>query len=148
MTNTANAPKLGRTETILLNLDDGAFGAIYRVAIGFSILPAMSLLLGNNVSDWALIPFLLSTLLMLRLVPVLIRRVVPFSQPLRQIWAERRQMAKRYDSYQWRKLVWFAAGLALYIAISGQSSPFRMAFVSGCLLAGAAGAAMWHVVQK
>ena len=82
----------------------------------------MRLLLGSDGSDWTLVPFLLLVLLLLRVVPAVVRKVVPFSAELREAWSVRRRTAKLYDSYQWRKLMWIGAGLALYVAVSGQYS--------------------------
>ena len=147
MAGTASAPEIGTIARVLLNIDDGAFGALYRVLIGFATLPAMSLLLGNDGSDWTVVPFLLSILLLLRIVPAVIRKLVPFSGAMREAWAVRRQTAKRYDSYQWRKLTWIGVGLALYIAASGQISLSRIVVCSACLLAGIAGMVRWHSVS-
>lgn len=147
MAKTASAPQIGTIERVLLNIDDGAFGALYRVAIGFATLPAMSLLLGNDGSDWTVVPFLLSILLLLRIVPAVVRKLVPFSGAVREAWAVRRRTAKRYDSYQWRKLMWIGVGLALFTAVSGQFSPSRIVVCSTCLLAGAAGMVRWRAAS-
>ncbi len=143
-----NAPRIGSIERVLLKIDEGAFGALYRVMIGFATLPTMSFLLGDDGSDWALVPYLLFLLLLLRLVPAVIRRLVPISDALREAWAARRRLAKRYDSYQWRKLMWIGAGLALYIGVTGELSAVRIAVCSVCLLAGVAGMARWHAVSS
>ena len=147
MAKTASAPQIGTIESVFLNIDDGAFGALYRVAIGFATLPTMSLLLGNDGSDWTLVPFLLSILLLLRIVPAVIRKLVPFSGEVREAWAVRRRTAKRYDFYQWRKLMWIGVGFALYIAASDQFSLSRIVVCSTCLLAGAAGMVTWRAVS-
>ena len=75
------------------------------------------LLLRSEGSGWMLVPFLLLVLLLLRVVLAVVRKVVPFSPELQEAWSERRRMAKLYDSYQWRKMLWIGAGLALYIAV-------------------------------
>jgi hypothetical protein len=147
MTKTASPPQVGTIETILLNLDHGALGALYRVAIGFATVPATSLLLGNDVSEWTVVLSLLSVLLLLRIVPAVIRKLAPFSRPLREAWAARRRLAKQYDSYQWQKLIWIGVGLSLFTAVSGQWSPLRIVVCSVCVLAGAAGMATWHTVS-
>ena len=147
MAGTASVPEIGTIARVLLNIDDGAFGTLYRVLIGFATLPAMSILLGNEGSDWRVVPFLLSILLLLRIVPAVIRKLVPFSGAIREVWAVRRRTAKRYDSYQWRKLTWIGVGLALYIAASGQFSPSRIVVCSTCLLAGIAGMVRWRSVS-
>lgn len=147
MAETASTPQIGAVERALLAIDDGAFGALYRVAIGFATLPAMSLLLGSHVSDWLVVPFLLSILLLLRIIPAVVRKLVPFSGAVQEAWAARRRLAKQYDSYQWRKLMWIGIGLALYTAVSGQLSASRMVVGSACLLGGAAGMVRWRLVS-
>jgi hypothetical protein len=146
MANTASAPQIGAVERLLLAIDDDALGALYRVAIGFATLPAMSLLLGSDVSDWIVVPFLLSIFLLLRIVPAVIRKLVPFSDAVQEAWAVRRRLAKQYDSYQWRKLMWIGIGLALYTAVSGQFSVSRIVVCSACLLAGVVGMVRWRAV--
>jgi hypothetical protein len=134
-------------ERALVNLDDGALGALYRVAIGFLTLPVMYLLLGNDTSDWAVVPFLMLVLLLLRILPAIIRKLIPFSNAAREAWAARRSAAKRYDSYQWRKLLWIGVGLALWTAVSGQGSLVPVLVSSVCLLAGAAAEMRWRAVS-
>ena len=147
MANTAGAPQIDTMERVLLKVDEGVFGALYRFGIGVATLPTMSLLFGSDHSDWILVPFLLFILLLLRIVPAVIRKLVPFSRAAQDVWAERRRMAKHYDSYQWRKLLWIGVGLAFYLAISGEATVTRIAVCSACLLGGAAGWVMWRSVS-
>jgi|GEM_PF-2046621 len=142
-----SAPQIGALEGFLVKIDEGAFGALYRTLIGFAVLPAMSLLLGDALSDWAIVPFLLATLLALRIVPALMRKLLAFSQPVKEVWAARRRLAKQYDSYQWRKLLWIGVGLALYTALSGQFSTMPVATSAFCIVAGALGTARWWAVS-
>jgi hypothetical protein len=148
MANTTNAQQMGSLERILLKVDEGAFGALYRVIVGFATLPTMSLLMGSNRPSWALIPFLLFILLLLRIVPAVVRKFVPFSSALSEAWRARRVTAKRYDSYQLRKLLWIGVGLGVWLAVSGDLSAIPIAVCAVCLLAGAAGTARWHVVSS
>ena len=147
MTKTASAPDIGAIERALLKISDGAFGAFYLVLIGVATLPAMSLLLGDVDPGWTVAPFLLSILLLLRIVPAIVRKFVPFSSATREAWAVRRRAAKRYDSYQWGKLLWIGVGLAIYITASGQFSSSRIVVCSTCLLAGTAGMVRWRAVS-
>src|SRR5262249_13078902 len=87
------------------SLDQGWVGAFYRVGSGYLIVPTWSYALGQG-SGWSLIVFFAGVLLALRVVPAVLRKVLPFDAEVRTIWADRRQMAKRVDSYQWRKLFW------------------------------------------
>lgn len=147
MAQSASALQMEWLERALVNLDDGALGALYRVAIGFLTLPVMYLLLGNDTSDWAVVPFLMLVLLLLRILPAIIRKLIPFSNAAREAWAARRSAAKRYDSYQWRKLLWIGVGLALWTAVSGQGSLVPVLVSSVCLLAGAAAEMRWRAVS-
>lgn len=146
MKNTADSEQMRPLEKSFLALESFPWGAIYRLVIGFLAPAAASLLLGDDGSGWALVPFLVGALLALRVVPALFRKMMPFSDAAREVWAERRQMAKRYDSYQWRKLFWIGVGLALYTALSGKFSTSRLVACCTCLVTGAFGLARWRVV--
>ena len=89
MPKTVGAPKIGVDDKLLLSLDEGVFGALYRVLIGFATIPAMRFLLGSEGSDWTLVPFLLLALLLLRVGLAVVRKVVPFSAELREAWSVR-----------------------------------------------------------
>src|SRR3954468_4446964 len=115
MLKSESASKVGTVDKFLLSLDEGACGALYRVLSGFTTIPVMRLLLGSDGSDWAVVPFLLLILLLLRAGLAVVRKLVPFSAQLREAWSVRRRTAKLYDSYQWRKLTWIGAGLALHV---------------------------------
>ena len=133
-------------EQLLIAIETSPWDAVQRVAVGFVMLPALQRLWRADPPGWALVPFLLAVLLMLRLVPAAIRGLLPFSDQVRRVWFERRQIAKRYDSYQWKKLFWIGLGLASYTALSGQFTPSRIAVSAICLLSGALGLARWRTV--
>jgi hypothetical protein len=137
---------LTRLEQLLIAIGTSPWDAVQRVAIGFVTLPAWRRLWSAEPPGWVLVPFLLAVLLMLRLVPAAIRGLLPFPDPVRRVWFERRQIAKRYDSYQWKKLFWIGLGLASYTAFSGQFAPSSVAVSSICLLSGALGLARWRAV--
>lgn len=135
-------------ETLLVGLDAGLPARLFRVVVGFALSPALLWIRGDHESDWALVPFLLSVLLLFRLVPIFVRRLLPTSEAARRTWAARRQLAKRYDSYQWQKLFWIGVGLGLHIAVSGNPSPARLMVASFCLLAGGCGIVRWRAVGQ
>jgi hypothetical protein len=147
MRNSERIPKTAKMDKFVLNLDEGTFGALYRGLIGFAIIPAMQLLLWRGGSDWALAPFLLLVLLLLRLGLAVVRKVAPFSGELQEAWSVRRRTAKLYDSYQWRKLMWIGAGLACYVAVSGRYGPVPIALSAFCLVTGASATVRWRVVS-
>jgi hypothetical protein len=116
------------------------------MTVGFLAVPLLLRFWGQDDPGWALVPFLFVILLMLRVIPAVVRRLVPFSDTARAIWAERRQMAKRYDSYQWQKLFWIGIGLALYTLLSYQFLTSRIVVSSICVLSGAFGLARWRKI--
>jgi hypothetical protein len=91
---------------------------------------------------------LLGILLMLRFLPMVVRGMVSFSDPVQKIWDDRRQAAKRHDSYQWRKLFWIGIGLAAYIALTGQFGATNVSLGAICLVSGAAGVLRWQAVNS
>jgi hypothetical protein len=148
MKQTTISRELGAVDKLLVVADSAVWGGLFRVAIGFVTIPAMLRVHGDTHSGWALVPFLLAVLLMLRVIPAALRRLLPFSDAVLQIWGERRQIAKRHDSYQWQKLLWIGTGLALYVVFSGQFFTARIAVASMCLLAGTAGFARWRAASS
>ena len=132
-----------RVERILLSIEDPPFGALYRLAIGFVALPVLQRLCGTQYCGEALAPFLLAILLMLRLGPAFARRLVRFSPAVQAAWMRRRQLAKRYDSYQWRKLFWIGAGLMAYCAFSGELLGPALSWGLFCMISGGLGMVLW-----
>lgn len=118
--------------------------ALYRLAIGFSLVPVFTWWQGESDPGWRLLPFFLLVLLGIRLVSTLGRRVLPFRDDLRARWARQRLLAKQFDSYQWRKLLWFGLGLAVYLGLAGRAPAVPTALAFGCLLAGGIGALRWR----
>jgi hypothetical protein len=144
----AAAEKMGPFEMLLVSLETPPWDALYRIVIGLAILPVMPRLWDGNRSGWALAPFLIVVLLTLRVVPAVVRKFVPFSDTVQAVWAERRQVAKRWDSYQWQKLLWFGIGLALCTVLSGRYLTSRIVVCSICLVSGALGLARWQSVPS
>lgn len=145
MSEKMRSEEIGAFDRLLMALGIFPWEGLYLAVVGFITIPVMSLLV-KDPSGWKLIPSLLAVLLMLRLVPAALRRLLPFSSSLLRVWAERRQISKHYDSYQWRKLFWLGIGLASYTTVSGQFSVPRIVVTSTCLLSGALGLARWRVV--
>ena len=86
----------------------------------------------------------MGVLLALRVVPAVLRKILPLSGAARTILAERRQMSKRFDSYQWRKLFWIGIGLATFALQSGRRFPALLILTFACVLAGAVGVMTWR----
>jgi hypothetical protein len=130
-------------EKMLLAIEEYPWVIVYRTAVGFILLPLFGVLpVTSHIISLPL--FFVSALSVLKIGPAILRRLISFSEQAESTWAARRQFAKRYDSYQWRKLRWIGVGLAGYLGVSGDRRPDAVALSIFCLLAGAAGAAVWR----
>jgi hypothetical protein len=132
-------------ERLLLRLERPPIDGLYRALLGFSFFPLLTRIVGENPSGWTLLASFFGLLFTIRLVPALLRKVLPFSGAVKAAWAEQRKTAKRYDSYQWRKLFWFGVGLACHSLFLGGFEASRVILISTCLAAGALGLGMWRV---
>lgn len=117
--------------------------AVYRLAIGFGLVPLFTWWVGGDGVDWRLIPFFVFVLLTLRVVPAIVRHVLPVSEDMQAYWFRHRLLAKRFDSYQWRKLLWFGFGLGAHVVLVGHAGPVQTALAAGCLVAGCFGTLAW-----
>ncbi len=132
-------------ERILVLMDWTPVGALCRVAAGFFFVPALSFLRVDVTSGWTLGLGLVMLLIGLRVLPLVIRRVIPFSAEGKAIWFERRQIAKRYDSYQWQKLFFVGTGLLMHAAVSGELPMSKLVISGFCVVFGAIGLARWYI---
>src|SRR5437763_1474237 len=98
-------------ERFLIGLDTDPWSAMSRVTLGLCIPPVLRSLSGGGDGIWISLVLFLAFLGLLRLVPALLRHALPFSLEAKEIWRERRFIAKRHDSYQWQKLFWIGLGL-------------------------------------
>lgn len=135
--------KIGPLENLIVRLDDRPWDAILRVALGFALIPLLSQWKGTTDSGWALAVLFLGLLLLLRLVPALCRKLLRFSSSAHQVWSARRQMAKRYDSYQWQKLFWIGSGIAAYLVLSQTHPTSGIVLAASCLGSGGVGLLVW-----
>jgi len=131
-------------EKLLVRMDERPWDALYRIGIGFFVLPAFHWISGLNGSAWRLVLFFTAILLTLRLAPIILRRIFPFSSEAKAAWTRRRRLAKRHDSYQWQKLFWFGIGLAGYLAASWNFRGVEGVLALFCLVAGGLGLWVWH----
>jgi succinate dehydrogenase hydrophobic anchor subunit len=97
---------------------------------------------------WTAVGFLAVVLVAYRIVPLVFRKALPFEESTRAIWFERRQLAKRFDSYQWRKLFWFGLGMGSFQVFGGWSSRPQLVLTCVCLVSGVAGLLVWRCRQK
>lgn len=137
--------KRGVVERTLLALDIPPWDALYRGIVGFTVMPLYFAVGGAENKHGMLLLFALAILAATRLIPALLRRILPFSAAIRAVWAHRRAMAKRYDSYQWRKLWAFGLGWLANLVFLGGFRSAAMVLASSCFVAGIGGAAFWRV---
>jgi hypothetical protein len=122
---------------------------LYQLVIGFCLIPAAGWWWGERVGSWRLLASFLFVLLMLRVVPALARHAVRFPQDITTEWARRRALAKRFDSYQWRKLLWFGLGMVAYLLVRGEAPAVPSGLALVCLVSGGLGALRWrHLLRS
>jgi hypothetical protein len=121
---------------------------MYLTSIGFILVPLSTALRRSDGPDWLLLPVFLAILIGLRVVPAMVRHLLPFSADLQAHWSRHRVLAKRYDSYQWRKLFWFGVGLGCYLALFDRTSGLPGFLALACLLAGGLGELAWRRVAQ
>lgn len=136
-----------RLERFLVDFDSGLSGAVSRVALGLCIPPIFRALSGDRDAVWIDLVLFLALLVGLRVVPAVLRRLLPFSTEAKQIWFDRRQIAKLHDSYQWQKLFWIGLGLLPYAVINGGFRPGEQVLTAICLIGGGVGLALWRRVN-
>jgi hypothetical protein len=128
---------------MLSQLDAYPLGAIWRIVVGAVVVPASSVISGSADAVSVIAVFLV-TLAALRVLPAIARRILPFSAELRSEWAERRQLAVRYDSYQWQKLLWIGLGLGGYLLLTDETAPAPLVLATVSIIGGALGLFVWR----
>ena len=105
-------------------------------------------MLGGNSDRVLDFPLLFVGLLIaMRLVPAVLRQIHSFSPEATKIWSQRRQIAKRYDSYQWQKLFWIGLGLSSHAFIGEGLKAGEIVVTAFCLLSGGAGLLLWRRIE-
>jgi hypothetical protein len=134
-------------EQMLRRIDAPPIQPLYQAIIGSIVVPAFARTIGGTV-DWRLVPFFLAVLAAVRVVPAVLRHVLPLPAEVKAHWFRQRALAKRYDSYQWRKLFWFGLGLAAYVALFDRGGRVEQALALVCLVSGALGLVVWRQVGR
>jgi hypothetical protein len=142
--NGVTTEQLGVIERVLAMVDEMPGVFVYRGLVGYALGPLYQSLVGEPGCSWLFVPFLLAALVALRVVPGVTRRLFPFSSTLRDLWLQRRLLARRYDSYQWRKLFGLGCGLGAWLMISRTSSLVPMVAAGVCSAGGLAGLWRWQ----
>src|SRR5262245_36188524 len=135
---------LSNFERTLLAVSGSPWDSIYRIAVGYLFLPLFRNLSGAKDSGWKLVPLFLAVLLALRLLVAFIRRSAPVSDDVKAVSLKRRILGKRFDSYQWQKLLWFGVGMAFYVVWSRQLDMPSAGLTLLCLIGGAFGTIIWR----
>jgi len=130
-------------DKILVSIDRNPVGGLIRILIGFFFIPAWSLFDEDVDADWTLIISFMVLLLSMRIIPALMRKLLPLSSEVKAVLAERRRLAKRYDSFQWQKLFFIGLGLACYTLVWNRSW-WSMALSTFCVLCGGIGVVRWY----
>jgi len=134
-------------ERFLVSLDSGPWSAVSRVALGLGIPLVFRALSGGRDRVWTSLALFIGLLVVLRVVPAMLRRALPFSVEAKKVWAERRNIAKQHDSYQWQKLFWIGLGLLSYAVIGDGLRNGELVVTSICLIGGSAGLLVWCRVK-
>jgi hypothetical protein len=144
---TTSPEPLSSVDRLLLGIENIPWSILYRAAIGWSLMPVYDRLIGD-IASVKLVGFFFLVLVSLRIAPGLLRRVLPFSRAVKNEWAVRRAISKRYDSYQWQKLFGLGLGWLGYLLTSGTARNVPMILAAGCLVSGAIGLFFWYRTNK
>ena len=131
-------------ERFLIHFDSGMTGAISRAVLGLVMLPVFRALSGGRDRIWITLALFLGLLMALRVVPAVLRHALPISDEAKKIWADRRNIAKQHDSYQWQKLFWIGLGLLSYAIMGGGFRNGELLVTFICLIGGGAGLLLWR----
>ena len=135
--------RLSARESFLFQIDQPPWSVLSRIAIGYT-LPFVYHWGSSHGTGWVFLLWFICALISLRVFPAVFRKLFPFSQELKKAWMERRMVTKLYDSYQWRKLIWFGIGLAVYMASSGTWDAPICVLAVFCLVSGGVGVFFWR----
>jgi fatty acid desaturase len=148
MKTTSQTLTMSRFDELIMRLDLFPLGAIWRTLVGYVMIPAATFI-GIDVRPWwRLVPFILGFLIAIRITFGLIRKAVPFSAAIQNVWSERRVMAKRYDSFQWQKFLWFGIGLMAYMFLSRDRNIQQLIVSLACTLCGVLGFVRWRIIHS
>jgi hypothetical protein len=130
-------------EQIYIGLDVGVPGALLRIVLGTLFVLAIGVVCpGTGI--WTMGACLLGTLFAIKLFAGVARRAVSASTFVRSHWDWRRNLARYYDSYQWRKLLWFGTGIILGGALRWQASSSPWILGVACVAAGGTAEMLWR----
>ena len=130
-------------EKVLINLDIGAPGAVLRMVLGILFVPAVEGV-HPETGPWIMSILLLMVLFAIKMIAAVARRVVSASARVRSHWEWRRKFARHYDSYQWRKLLWFGIGIMSGGALGWPGTMTQWVLGVACFAAGGGAEILWR----
>jgi hypothetical protein len=134
-------------EHFVINLDRWPWSAVSRIALGLGIPPVFRALSGGRDGVWTYLALFIGLLIALRVVPAVLRHALPFSAEAKELWRERRDIAKRHESYQWQKLFWIGLGLLPYSVFGDGVRSGELAVTLICLIGGSVGLSFWRLAN-
>ncbi len=138
-----NRSSMSLHERCVVLLDQYPWSIGTRVGVGFITPYALHQVCDKEQHFWCVVGWFLAILFLLRLGPAIVRRLLPFSKEAHLIWGERRQLAKRFDSYQWQKLFWMGIGMMCYAILWGNVWNATSTLLVFCLIGGGLGVLRW-----
>jgi hypothetical protein len=129
-------------DNVLINLDIGMPGALWRVALGILLGPTVEIV-HPGTALW-MVSGLLAMLLSIKVVGVVARRALLPSDRVRSHWEWRRDLARYYDSYQWRKMLWFGIGIVTSAALGLPGTRAQWVLGVACVAAGGTAEILWR----
>lgn len=127
----------------LSGVDVGVPGAVWRIALGLFLVPLLRIA-GLDPTLQGVFGALLAILFSVKVVAAVARRVIPASSDTKAVWQWRRDAARIYDSFQWRKLLWFGCGLMLGAVVFDFGSRVQWLVGGTCFVAGAVAEFLWR----
>jgi uncharacterized membrane protein YfcA len=135
-------------ERIFLRLDEPPWNALLRMTVGVAFAAGFEAICQGRCRKESVIILFVVTLMMIRMVPLVFRRLLPFSKDAQRVWASRRRLGRLFDSYQWRKLFWIGLGLGAYTALYRPANAYHGWLAVFCLVAGGAGLWKWNEIAE
>jgi hypothetical protein len=129
-------------DRLLLALDAGVGGALWRAVLGAGFVLALRALRPHAGALLA-VAALLALLFAVKAGAAVARRAVPASPRVRAAQEWRRNLARVHDSYQWRKLLWVGLGM-LAAAADGEGAAWELPLAAACTAAGGAAEVVWR----
>ena len=118
---------------------------VYLLPAGVAVGILLSRLFGEALSVGNAVFTIIGAMVFVRAGGFILRRILPVSKSVRNEWTHARTLGKRFDSFQWQKLLWIGAGLLLssVIPLPGPVA-LRVACGAVCVFLGAIATFIWR----